>query len=407
MRLRILTLVLLVNVVCGGVVWAQADRESTPGKRLLMHYMPWYTTPEVREAWGGHWTGWGRHDPEDVDASGRRDVWSHYYPLIGTYDSADPDVIECQLLQMKLAGVDGVIVDWYGISDLYDYPDNHVGSQALFTVAARVGMTFAVCFEDRTVQSLVEQERLDEGDVAEHLTAMVRWLDLHWFRHAHYERVDGRPLLLNFGPIYVKDASAWEAALGSVAVRPVFFALHHLWRGVEGDGGFTWVHADAWEDSAGAEDVKRKLHQLFDYVSGGDPERVIVSAVPGFKDVYDRPMIELDHREGATLEASLAACMDGPWRIVQLVTWNDYGEGTVIEPTREFGYRFLEIIQAARREEAGIAFSFTAEDLRLPARLLELRRSGDVDRGALDAVADMISDGRCDEARRAMDRLER
>lgn len=31
--------------------------------------------------------------------------------------------------------------------------------------------------------------------------------------------------------------------------------------------------------------------------------------------------------------------------IVQICTWNDYGEGTVIEPTLEFGTQFVDIIQ--------------------------------------------------------------
>ncbi|NBS55380.1 hypothetical protein EBT23_07505, partial [bacterium] len=27
------------------------------GKTLLMHYMPWYETPQGRGKWGSHWTG--------------------------------------------------------------------------------------------------------------------------------------------------------------------------------------------------------------------------------------------------------------------------------------------------------------------------------------------------------------
>jgi hypothetical protein len=30
---------------------------------------------------------------------------------------------------------------------------------------------------------------------------------------------------------------------------------------------------------------------------------------------------------------------------IQIVTWNDYGEVTMIEPTREFGYTFLTLLQ--------------------------------------------------------------
>jgi hypothetical protein len=30
--------------------------------------------------------------------------------------------------------------------------------------------------------------------------------------------------------------------------------------------------------------------------------------------------------------------------IIQIATWNDWGEGTVVEPSREFGYRDLELV---------------------------------------------------------------
>jgi hypothetical protein len=46
-----------------------------------------------------------------------------------------------------------------------------------------------------------------------------------------------------------------------------------------------------------------------------------------------------------TLEAAVTARAD----VVQLATWNDYGEGTMIEPTVQNGYRALETLQDLRR----------------------------------------------------------
>lgn len=407
-----LQLFLILVFMCLGFATpaaAQSTRTEDPHpKRILMHYMPWYTTPEIRGEWGGHWTGWGKHDPDHLDAEGLPDIWSKYHPLIGTYDSADPAVLECQLLQMKLAGVDGVIVDWYGISDLHDYDENHVASQALFTVAARLDMEFSVCFEDRTVQELINNDRLKQNQIAEHLSKTLQWLQLHWFRHPHYSHFNGRPLFLLFGPIYISDNAPWESALGSIEPRPAFFPLHHLWKNLSAaDGGFTWVHADAWADDATPDAVRRNLHALFRHV-GPEPDQVIVSATPGFDDVYDRPMIHLDHREGETLRESFDACMDGPWPLIQLITWNDYGEGTVIEPTHEHGYRLLEVIHEARRSQLGASdFPYTPQDLRLPARLLELRKAGEVDPEILDSIANMLKDGRVENARQALNRLSK
>jgi hypothetical protein len=132
---------------------------------------------------------------------------------------------------------------------------------------------------------------------------------------------------------------------------------------------------------------------------------MIVSATPGFKDVYKNPHPVLAHRDGKTLQESLAVCMGGPWQVIQLVTWNDYGEGTMIEPTHQFGYRFLEIIQEARREELGEAFPYTPDDLRLPGRLLNLRRKGEADPAVLDQIAQLLRLGKTEAARREMEKL--
>ena len=374
-------------------------------KVLLMHYMPWYETPSVRGRWGSHWKGHqSEHNPAATNANGLPDIWSHYHPLIGLYDSSDPRALECHLLQMKLAGVNGVVVDWYGLANEADYPPIHAATRAMFDAAGRYGMSFSVCYEDRSLKLLVDWGKLKPADVPAQLADTVKWMESAWFRQPQYFRLRGRPLVLNFGPLFVKDPAVWRAALESASDRPAFHGLHHLWRAAGGDGGFTWVHWEPWQEHTNPADIQARLRDIYTGMST-DPDRLIVSAYPGFNDVYQERHRELPHRDGETLRESLAVCMDGPWRVIQLVTWNDYGEGTMFEPTHEFGYRFLEIVQDARRTEMGAAFPFTSDDLRLPARLYALRLRGDVPRETLDAIARQLSDGDCAGARRALDSL--
>ena len=185
---------------------------APPARTLLMHYMVWYQTPARGGAWGFHWTGPGaKHHPDRAGADGLPDIWSHYHPLIGPYDSADPDAIECHLLQMKLAGIDGVIVDWYGCADAADYPPIHRAACAVFDAAARLKMKFAVCYEDRSIEYLVGQGKLRPDQAAGQLADTFKWMQDHWFSHEQYFRLGGRPLVLNFGPIYVRDPAAWRA----------------------------------------------------------------------------------------------------------------------------------------------------------------------------------------------------
>jgi hypothetical protein len=48
---------------------------------------------------------------------------------------------------------------------------------------------------------------------------------------------------------------------------------------------------------------------------------------------------------------------------VQIVTWNDYGEDIIVEPTREYGFRDLGIIQDYRRKYLDPRFAYRAIDL--------------------------------------------
>ncbi len=61
--------------------------------------------------------------------------------------------------------------------------------------------------------------------------------------------------------------------------------------------------------------------------------------------------------------------------VIQIITWNDYGEGTNIEPAEEYGYRYLEMLQETRRAlPGGETFPYTADDLRLPFEIYALRK---------------------------------
>ena len=84
--------------------------------KVYVHYMPWFETKATNGGtWGVHWK-MSKCNPDSVDATGRRQIASHYYPLVGPYASSDPNLIEYHLLLMKYAGIDGILIDWYGIT---------------------------------------------------------------------------------------------------------------------------------------------------------------------------------------------------------------------------------------------------------------------------------------------------
>ena len=102
----------------------------------------------------------------------------------------------------------------------------------------------------------------------------------------------------------------------------------------------------------------------------------------------DNAISTLDPAGGETFRHTLERAIAVNPEIIQLVTWNDYGEGTIIEPTEEFGYERLEIVQETRAV-LDPAFTVTPAALPLPLRLFHLRRAHEGDAG-IDAQLDTV-----------------
>ena len=368
--------------------------------RILAHVMPWFEAKPASEKWGWHWT-MNAFDPDHVRA-GRRAIAAHYYPRIGPYDSGDPAVIECQLLTMKLAGIDGIIVPWTGLTDLYDYPVNHRNTQALHSAATKLGMSFAICYEDQTIPKLVAAGRLKAEDRVRHARREIEWMQQHWFRSESYLKLRGSPVLLSFGQSGLSDAE-WAEVLGALKEAPVYVSLHH--RRTAAAGAFDWPLP-----KLGLNAVDRFYAEAKEKGWG----LAIPVAFPRFHDIYAEAKVHdswgrIDDDQGRTFTTTLERALRSGAPFVQIATWNDWGEGTAIEPSREFGDRDLKAIQRLRRRFVDEPFAPTAEDLALPERLLELRRnpSERPERAAaLDAVALMLANGKTANARAALRTLE-
>jgi hypothetical protein len=350
----------------------------------MAHYMPWFQTKAAHGAWGWHWS-MGKTDPE------KGELASHFRPLIGAYDSRDPDVIEYQLLTMKLAGIDGVLVDWYGIDDALDYRANHEATEMVFAATKRFGMKFGVVYEDQTIGKLKTSDAVATG------RATLEWVAKHWFSAPNYLRIGGQPVFMVFGPQYFKPED-WPTVLGDS--RCAFFTLHH--RQGLAVGAFDWPLPK--DGDAGCERER---------VAFGERAKewpsFISAAYPRFQDFYAQAGVHaswgtVTDQNGQTYVRTLTAALRGSAPIVQLVTWNDWGEGTQIEPSREFGYRDLAATQRLRRQWLEPRFAFKEADLALPAQLLALRKRRPGTQPALDRLALAISAGKVREANAALDR---
>lgn len=356
---------------------------------LLVHVMPWFQAEANELGW--HWRM--NRSTQEVRKSGK--IASHYQPLIGPYDSDDPHVVELQVLWMKVAGFDGILADWYGYFDVHDYAAIHRRTERLFASAEKVGLKFGVVLEDQSVAQAVSTGKLQESDVATTAKELGAFLKGKWMRSRSWIRLAGKPAVIVFGPqkLGEEDWRAFRAGAGDIQL----ITLHN--RKPYADGGFDWPIP-----GQGVAFTNRFVER-----SKGWPIRIPV-AYPRFHDYYREggqtgyPV--LPDRDGATYRETLQTAISAGGQAVQVATWNDWQEGTQIEPSREFMFRDLEATQSARRR-LDPGFRFAPRDLDLPLRLFRLRQGRKVNPAELDAVASALSDGETQAAKAQLEKSEK
>ncbi len=371
-------------------------------KTVMVHYMPWFVSQPYSGSWGWHWT-MNHFNPNSVNpTNGEHEIASWYYPLIGPYDSADPAVLEYHVLLMKLSGIDGVVVDWYGTDNYNDYAINNARTLAVFNYARKAGLKFSLCYEDATVKQEINGGFITGANAVGHAQQTLLYAQSNFFSDPGFLRWRSLPVLLNFGPQYFTNSSAWTSifAVLNATNEPAFFTENNRLAPV-GAGAFDWPPMELSRTNAQspAEPVLSGP-ALNGYLAGFDGEGAswpafISSAFPRFHDIYAQAGVEpsfgyLDDQNGATFEETLTRAMTNASSFVQVVTWNDFGEGTVVEPTVEYGYRDLGVIQNLRYHYLDADFPFQTNDLLLPLRQYNLRKEFGATNAILSAELDRV-----------------
>ncbi|MBB6463290.1 glycoside hydrolase family 71/99 protein [Flammeovirga kamogawensis] len=325
------------------------EHEAVPvaksnNKKVYMHYMPWFEAKgDYSSDWGSHWTMTNKNPDELIDGN-VPDIASHVHPLIGPYDSRDPDVINYHLLLMKYAGIDGLLINWYGTEGTNQDIDSLLqNSNAIIEELDDVGLNFSVVMEDRFA---------NEVTPFDDITANIKYLSDNYYGRDEYIRIDGKPLTLIFGPFQEGDAN-WEQALAISPEEEHFIPLQNNTKiNTVADGDF------AWPGSGDISDIEN-------YYKNADPNKISVGgAFPGFKDFYEEGgygeviVGGWEYPLGADqMKTTLDFAVQYESKIdfLQLITWNDFGEGTTIEPTIEYQFDFLIEVQ----KYTGVSYTVT------------------------------------------------
>ncbi len=371
---------------------------------LTAHYLAAYRTLEYSGGWGLWQTKKTdiapahRHDPGRILPNGELDIASVYMPVIGVYDSGDPDLCEYHILLAKAVGISGFTVDWYGpqIPGTHERVDNNV--KVLIKTAEKLNFKIALCFQERSCFPPLRQDVDRREQALEIAEASFTYAREHYFKSPAYLHFSGRPVVttLNHG-MFGEDAPSasfspgeWEEIQKTSSVDLCLVNNYHprraapdfsLWNSV-----YPWGSVYLSDFDSDEEFWDRSFKALgqgrFQFISGlvspGFDNRGIESGETGGLRVFSR-------RQGAKYSSTWEDNLKHEARFIQIATWNNFGDGSGIEPAKEIvlhknaavpGWGYRELITT--REYAG---RFTRDSLWplpalfLPERLYHLRKS--------------------------------
>eukprot|EP00128_Syssomonas_multiformis_P015205 Colp12_sorted_trinity150504_noHs@14653 len=315
-------------------------------KKVYVHLMPWFETRESSPdgQWGIHWKMATQNPDIIVGEDGKRQIASYYYPENQLYASGDGHLIDYQIQMMKYAGIDGVFIDWPGTAQAWDYPKNARNADAFIQKLDSSGLEFAIVYEDHNLGMLRDAGLI--SDIHQQGRQDMQFLQDNYFHRNNYVKVDNAPLLMTFGPQTLTVPSDWDNVFSVLQQKPTFLTLWYQQQqaGNNAKGEYCWIYSDFMDG-------------LKNFYNNHPLNVKIGGAYPGFNTFYSAggwggPTWQIPVSVD-TFAKTLDLALGSSVKWIQVATWNDYGEGTMIEPTREFGNGFLNALQ----NRLGVAYS--------------------------------------------------
>ena len=310
---------------------------AAEGKRVLAFHYAWYGTP-----WGpaGQWVGWKgeRHDP-DIARSGLRECTAAHYPLDGLYDSLSDETIRRQIAEAKEAALDGFIVSWWGTK--------HYSHRVLLRMCELAPEDFlTIYYETAMTHKLRDSNRPAAiKRIAEDLALLLEGPA----KGASWMKVNGKPVIFVYivGSYTVNEWAAvreeltkrgLDAFLVGDTLDPAYLDVF--------DGLHTYSPAGILASGRSLRDVYVKAAEA----CRGRGKLFAATVMPGYDDRKIRkPGLYVPRGDGSTYDHTWRAALacDPDWILV--CTWNEWYEGTEIEPSVEFGKDYiLQTAQYAR-----------------------------------------------------------
>ncbi|MBI1792153.1 MAG: glycoside hydrolase family 99-like domain-containing protein [Acidobacteria bacterium] len=307
------------------VPWLWAGALQAASRQVLAFYYGWYGNPGT----SGKWVHW-----KDVNEAKKDIGGSTNYPRLGPYDSHDPKVIEEHCRLAKAAGITGFIMTWWSQGDFHDQ-----GLPLMLDTAQKHGLKIMAYFE--TIHP--PKEPTPEGAASGVLYILEKY-----GKHPAWLKENGKPVLFIYGRAVGQiKVDKWERALALANQRyaggAVFIGDQISERAARIFDGIHTYNPTGKTAGKSVREIQEWARAAYPrWVKTAGDRIACVTIIPGYDDTEvgrPAPRPNTDRHQGETYKALWKEAIAAKPDWVLITSWNEWHEGSEIEPSVENGER--------------------------------------------------------------------
>ncbi|MBN2541923.1 glycoside hydrolase family 99-like domain-containing protein [bacterium] len=309
----------------GGPISLGTDPWVTP-QYFMAFYYPWYGNPTGPHGYWFHW------DPFNHYAS-------THEPLLGYYDSRDTAIIRQHIAWGLDYGIDVFIVSWWGEGSHED-----VTLGRILHAAEGTDMLFSVYLESCGIDAVLDTLRPDA------FLYQLNYVLVNYSSHPNFLILDGLPVVFVYGyPISLMSPDDWQYVVDNLSVPCILI----------GDS-FSPIYLDIFDGCHTYNPLDTPVDELlFTYTqaslrSSMTHKIFCATMLPGYCDTIIRdPGATVERLDGVFYKTRFDVCVAASPNFILITSWNEWHEGSEIEPSVENGYQYLDSTLAFKARWTG------------------------------------------------------
>lgn len=303
-------------------------------KKVLAFYYGWYGNPQFSERWV-HWS--------NVDKGNKNIGNSTHYPKLEPYDSHNPEVVEQHCRWAKEAGIDALIVSWWHPNDFHDK-----GMPLILDTAQKFGLEVTVYLET------VPNQKREDG------LTYVDYLIQNYSEHPAWLKLKNRPVIFIYGrAINQIGLNGWLWIINKVNQKYsegiVFIGDRISKNSARVFDGIHTYNITGSTQGKSPEEIRQWAQNSFpQWITTAGKDRIsCITIIPGYDDSKlgrPEPRPITDRHNGETYRILWQETISANPDWILITSWNEWHEGSEIEPSVENGDRESNTtVQFARR----------------------------------------------------------